>query len=90
MIHALFSEVWDLGGGGSKGWSDWRSLITGCASASPVLTATGLVNVEWQNSTSPPQNPHPVTDHQRFVTGDYVGDHYGYAKFGANPSTGSF
>ena len=38
----------------------------------------------------PPQNPHPLTDHQKFVASDYVGDPYGCAKFGANPSTGSF
>jgi len=36
----------------------------------------------------PPQNPHPLTDHQKFGTGDYVGGHYGCAKFGANPSMG--
>ena len=50
--------------------------------------ATGLVNGEWQNST--PQNPHCLTDQQKFVTGDYVGDPYGCAKFGANPPTRSF
>jgi len=33
-----------------------------------------------------PQYPHPLTDHQKFVTGDYVGDPYGCGKFGANPS----
>ena len=33
-------------------------------SASPVLTATGFVNGRWQFST-PPQNPHPLTDHQK-------------------------
>jgi len=38
----------------------------------------------------PTQNPHPLTDHQKFVASDYVGDPYGSAKFGANPSTGGF
>jgi len=32
-------------------------------SASPVLTATGLVNGRWQFST-PQQNPHHLTNHQ--------------------------
>ena len=41
---------------------------------SPVLTATGLVNGKGQFST--PQNRH-----QKFVTGDYVGDPYRCAKF---------
>jgi len=56
-------------------------------SASPVLTATGFVNGIWQFS-----NPHrihtpsPIT--KKFVASDYVGDPYGCAKFGANPSTG--
>ena len=54
-------------------------------SASPVLTATGLVNGRWQFSTSPPQNPHPLTDHQKLVASDYVGDPYGCGKFGAKP-----
>ena len=34
-----------------------------------------------------PQYPHPLTDHQKFVTGDYVGDPYDCAKFGANAHT---
>jgi len=37
----------------------------------------------------PPQNPHPLIDHQKIGTGDYVGGHYGCAKFGANPSMGA-
>ena len=56
-------------------------------SASPVLTATGFVNGRGQFST--PQRIHtpwPMT--QKFVASDYVGDPYGCAKFGANPSTG--
>ena len=38
----------------------------------------------------PTHNPHPLTDHQKFVSSDYVSDSYGSAKFGANPSTGGF
>jgi len=30
------------------------------------------------------QNPHLLTDHQKFVTGVYVCGPYGCAKFGAN------
>jgi len=30
--------------------------------------------------------PLPIT--KKFVASDYVGDHYGCARFGANPSTG--
>ena len=57
-------------------------------SSSPVLTATGLVNGRWQFST-PLQNRHPLTDRQKLVTGDYVGDPCIGAKFGAHPSTGA-
>jgi len=32
--------------------------------------------------------PSPIT--KKFATGDYVGGPYGCAKFGANPSMGSF
>jgi len=32
---------------------------------SPVLTASGFVNGRWQFSTPAPQNPHPLTDHQK-------------------------
>ena len=35
------------------------------------------------------QNRHPSTDHEKFVTGDYVGDPDGCAKLGAYPSTGA-
>jgi len=52
-----------------------------------VLTATGFVNGKWQYST--PQNKHPLTDHQKIGTGDYVGGPYGCANFGANPSMGA-
>jgi len=37
----------------------------------------------------PPQNPHPLTDHQKIDACDYVGGPYGYAKFGANPPMGA-
>ena len=58
-------------------------------SASPVLTATGCVNGRWQFSTPHRiHTPWPIT--KKFVASDYVGDHYGCAKFGANPSTGGF
>jgi len=36
----------------------------------------------------PPQNPHPLTDHQKFGTADYFGGLHGFAKFGANLSMG--
>jgi len=56
-------------------------------SASTVLTATGFVNGRGQFLTlteSTPLNRSP----KKFVASDYVGDPYGCAKFGANPSTG--
>jgi len=37
----------------------------------------------------PPQNKHPLTDHQKIGTGDYAGGPYGCTKFGANPSMGA-
>jgi len=56
-------------------------------SASPVLTATGLVNGKWKFST-----PYRIHTHQpittKFVTGDHVGDPYTCAKFGAHSSMG--
>ena len=58
-------------------------------SGSPVLTVTGFVNGRGQFST--PHRIHlpwPIT--KKFVASDYVGDPYGCAKFGANPSTGGF
>ena len=58
-------------------------------SASPVLTATGFVNGKGQFSTPYRiDTPQPIT--KIFVTGDYIGDPYGYAKLGAYPSTGGF
>jgi len=40
----------------------------------------------------PPQNPHPLINQRKFgrPTGNYVGDPYGCAKFGANPPMGGF
>jgi len=38
----------------------------------------------------PPKNPHLLTDYQKIVANNYVGDPYDFAKFGANPSTGGF
>jgi len=38
----------------------------------------------------PLQNRHPSTDHLMIVTGDYVGDPYSCAEFGAHPSAGVF
>ena len=52
-------------------------------SASPVALSMGDGNFR------PPQNPHPLTDHQKIDAGDYVGGPYGYAKFGANPPIGA-
>jgi len=58
-------------------------------SASPVLTATGFVNVKGQFSTPHRiDTPQPIT--KLFVTGDYVGDPYGCAKLGVYPSMGGF
>ena len=37
---------------------------------------------------TPTQNPHPLTDHQKIVVSDYIGEPYGCAKLGANLSTG--
>ena len=44
----------------------WHHGLRG--SASPVLTATGFANGRWQFST-PPQNKHPLTDHQKIWYG---------------------
>ena len=53
--------------------------ITGCAALSM-----------GDGNFRPPQNPNPLTSPKKFVASDYVGDPYGCAKFGANPSTGGF
>ena len=54
-----------------------------------VLTATGLVNGEWQNST-PYRIETPELIDTKFGTGDYVKEMTPYAKFGANPNHGGF
>ena len=59
-----------------------------CISSSPVLTATGLVNGKWQCST-PYRINTPRTITKKFVTRDYVGNPYSYAKFGTHPSMGA-
>ena len=64
-------------------------VITGCAVAPAVLTATGLVNGKGQFSTPHRiDTPQPIT--KKFVTGDYLSDPYGCAKLGAYPSKGGF
>jgi len=63
-------------------------LITGCAKIPAVLTNTGFVNEKWQNST-PHTESTPLNLSLKYATDDYVDDPYGYAEFGANPSTGS-
>ena len=58
-------------------------------SASPVLTATAFVNRRWQFSTPHRiHTPRPIT--KKFAASDYIGDPYGCAKFGVNPSAGGF
>ena len=51
------------------------------------------VNGDWLSQCemaifNPLQNRHPLPIAKKFVTGDYVGDPYSCAKFGAQPSTG--
>jgi len=58
-------------------------------SASPVLTATGLVNGKVQFLTPTESTPLDRSP-KKFVASDYVGDPYGCAKFGAYPSMGGF
>jgi len=59
------------------------------SSASPVLTATGLVNGRWQ-FLRPTESTPLDRSTKKFGTGDYVSDPYGCVKFGANPSIGGF
>jgi len=54
-----------------------------------VLTATGLVNGEWE-MLIPNRIETPEPMYKRFGTLDYVWETTPYAKFGANPSTGGF
>ena len=62
--------------------------LRGSAKIPAVLTNTGFVNEKWQNST-PHTESTPLNLSLKYATDDYVGDPYGYAKLGANPSTGS-
>jgi len=70
--------------------ANWRTSFHGLrGSASPGLTATGFVNGKGQ--FRPPTESTPLDrSPKKFVASDYVGDPYGCAKFGANPSTGGF
>ena len=64
-------------------------IITGCAVAQPCVNGDWLC--QWEMAIFDPHRIHtpwPIT--KKFVASDYVGDPYGYAKFGANPSTGGF
>ena len=54
-----------------------------------VLTATGLVNGEWQILT-PYRIETPKPMDKKFGTRDYAGETTPYTKFGANRSTGGF
>jgi len=47
---------------------------------------------QWEMAIFDPplHNRHPLTDRQKHVTDDYVGDPYSCAKFGAYQSTGGF
>ena len=64
-----------------------KSTITG--SDCTVLTATGLVNGEWQILTPYRiETPKPID--KTFGTRNYVWETTHYAKFGANRSTGGF
>ena len=59
--------------------------------ASASLVFNGDWAYQWETANADHlQNRHPLTDRQKFVTGDYVGDPYMYVKFGANPSTAGF
>jgi len=50
------------------------------SSAIPVLTATTGA-CQWEMAIfDSPQNRQPSTDHQKFVTDDYLGDPYSCAK----------
>ena len=54
-----------------------------------VLTATGLVNREWQILTPYRIETSKPID-KKICIRDYVRETTPYAKFGANPSTGGF
>jgi len=58
-------------------------------STSTVLTAMALLMGDSNFRPPPTEYTHPLTDTKEFVTGDYVGGHYGCAKFDANPPMGA-
>jgi len=80
----------------------WRRFAMACgvlwhlAVSCDVLRFSGRpVNSEWLCHSemavfNPLQDLHPSIDHQKFVIGDYSGDPYSCAIFGAHPSTGGF
>jgi len=56
-----------------------------------VLMVTGFINGNhWFSTPAAPQIWPPLTDYQKIVTCDYVGDSYHKTKFGANPPTWGF
>jgi len=57
-------------------------------SVSPVLTATGFVNREWQFST--PYRIDSLNRSPKIVKGHYFGDPYSFAKFCAHTFTSNF
>ena len=63
-------------------------MITG-GSDCTVLTATGLVNEEWQILT-PYRIETPIPIDKKFCTRDYVRETTPYTKFGENPTSGGF
>ena len=68
------------------------ALITGCVAAPDLCQRRLALAMRLGNFLSPTHahNPHPLTDHQINCCNDYVGDPYGCAKLGANPSTNAF
>jgi len=67
---------------------EWINLRVLRGSASPMLTANGLVNEKGQFSTPYRiDTPQPITKKLSHVI---VGNPYSRAKFGAHPFTGSF
>ena len=70
----------------NKIWHTYHGLR---GSASPVLTATGIVNGRWQISTPTESTPLDRSP-KKFGTGDYIGGLYGWVKFGKNSSMGGF
>jgi len=65
--------------------SDHRQRGSDCS----VLTATDLVNGEWQILTPYRiETPKPIDNN--FCTRDYVRESTLYTKFGENPTTGGF